>query len=191
MTNVIPFDYEGQFIRFNTDGWINATDIAKRFGKEPNDWLVQRDSIRYLAALSKALGKGDLLREFNIIKQLDGVRYASKAKMLRLAKKSGLVITKAGSEGGTWLHPKLAVVFARWLDVDFAVWCDLRIDALMRGELSAMQEFEKACRALDDQNAKGSLAGRELASHRWVKPALESRADYWRQELQMALPIDS
>jgi len=26
--------------------------------------------------------------------------------------------------GGTWLHPKLAVNYARWLDVDFSIWCD-------------------------------------------------------------------
>jgi hypothetical protein len=34
---------------------------------------------------------------------------------------------------GTWLHPKLAVPFSRWLDDDFAVWCDLQIDSLIRG----------------------------------------------------------
>ncbi|QPL44982.1 KilA-N domain-containing protein [Halomonas sp. A40-4] len=27
---------------------------------------------------------------------------------------------------GTWAHPKLAVFFARWLDVRFAVACDAR-----------------------------------------------------------------
>lgn len=30
MSNVIPFRYQGQPVRFNTDGWINATDIAER-----------------------------------------------------------------------------------------------------------------------------------------------------------------
>ena len=30
MHNVVPFDYQGQSVRFNTDGWVNATDIAKR-----------------------------------------------------------------------------------------------------------------------------------------------------------------
>lgn len=169
MTNVIPLDYEGQSVRFNTDCWINATDIAKRFGKRPAKWLELPRTQNYIAALARAMGRTDVRKS-----------------------DFGLVITRRGGLlQGTWLHPKLAVAFARWLDDDFAAWCDLRIDALMRGELSAMQEFEKACRALDDQNAKGSLAGRELASHRWVKPALESRADYWRQELQMALPIDS
>lgn len=34
------------------------------------------------------------------------------------AKKGGRV-----GEMGTWAHPKLAVFFARWLDVKFAVWC--------------------------------------------------------------------
>ncbi|MDH2293199.1 KilA-N domain-containing protein [Cobetia sp. 1AS1] len=164
MTNVIPLDYEGQSIRFNTDGWINATDIAKRFHKRPVDWLKQDETQAYL-------------REF--------------AAALNCDPESLLKTRRGRYDSGTWLHPKLGVRFAQWLDVRFAVWCDLRIDAFMRGELSAMQEFEKACCALDDQNAKGSLAGRELASHRWIKPALESRADYWRQELQMALPIDS
>lgn len=31
--NIVPLNYKGEPIRFNTDGWINATDIAKRFGK--------------------------------------------------------------------------------------------------------------------------------------------------------------
>src|SRR5699024_726548 len=34
-----------------------------------------------------------------------------------------------------WLHPKLAVKFARWVDTDFEIWCDEQIDELIRGEL--------------------------------------------------------
>lgn len=44
-----------------------------------------------------------------------------------------LVKTKEGRNGGTWLHPKLAVVFARWLSVDFAIWCDEQIDGIIYG----------------------------------------------------------
>ncbi len=29
--NIVPLNYKGEAIRFNTDGWINATDIAKTF----------------------------------------------------------------------------------------------------------------------------------------------------------------
>lgn len=42
--------------------------------------------------------------------------------------------TKEGRNGGTWLHPKLAVVFARWLSVDFAIWCDEQIDGIIHGK---------------------------------------------------------
>lgn len=44
-----------------------------------------------------------------------------------------LMITKKGRNGGTWLHPKLAVPFARWCSVDFAIWCDEQIDAIVHG----------------------------------------------------------
>jgi hypothetical protein len=46
-------------------------------------------------------------------------------------------MTKRGSPdtgGGTWLHPKLAVAFARWLNVRFGIWCDQQIDGLLRGQ---------------------------------------------------------
>jgi len=31
------------------------------------------------------------------------------------------------------MHPKLGVPFARWLDLDFAVWCDEQIERLIHG----------------------------------------------------------
>lgn len=31
------------------------------------------------------------------------------------------------------MHPKLGVAFARWLDMDFAVWCDEQIEAIIHG----------------------------------------------------------
>lgn len=44
-----------------------------------------------------------------------------------------LTQSQRGSHAGTWAHPKLAVYFARWLDVKFSVWCDMQIDELIRG----------------------------------------------------------
>jgi hypothetical protein len=49
----------------------------------------------------------------------------------------GMATTQRGFNGGTWAHPKLAVFFARWLDVRFAVWCDMQIDKRLRGEVVA------------------------------------------------------
>ena len=102
-TKVIPFEYQGQTVQFNTDGWINATEVASRFGKEPHEWLRLPETVTYLEAMAKS------------------------------GKIPDLVKTRRGRNGGTWLHPKLAVAFARWLSPDFAVWCDEQIDNLIRG----------------------------------------------------------
>lgn len=107
---IIPFDYDGRAIRFNTDGWINATEAAARFGKLPHEWMRLPETVAYLEALAKY------------------------GKIPQLAR------TRRGRNGGTWLHPKLAVVFARWLSVEFAVWCDEQIDALLRGEQGNWQQ---------------------------------------------------
>lgn len=100
---IVPFDFQGQAVAFNSDGWINATEAAARFGKEPHEWLRLPDTTAYMEALVKS----------GIFPEL--------------------VITKRGRNGGTWLHSKLAVAFARWLSPDFAVWCDQQIDGLLRG----------------------------------------------------------
>jgi len=50
----------------------------------------------------------------------------------------GLVrIKRGGASPGTWFHPKLATRFAQWLDEDFAVWCDLTIDRILRSGIQA------------------------------------------------------
>ena len=110
---IIPFDYEGHAVRFNADGWLHATEIAERFGKEPAQWLRLDSTKEYIERLSERMEKSNV-----------GKSHIT------------LVKTRRGntSTSGTWLHPKLAVKFARWLSVDFEIWCDEQIDALVRGE---------------------------------------------------------
>jgi len=104
--NLIKSDYSGYAISFNEDGWFNATAVAAKFGKpEPAQWLRLPDTERYVAALCDFLNVG----------------------------KSQIIKTKRGKNGGTWLHPRLAVLFARWCDMRFAIWCDLQIDQIIRG----------------------------------------------------------
>ena len=43
------------------------------------------------------------------------------------------IITKKGRNGGTWIHPDLTVLFARWCSVKFAVWCDQYMKASLQG----------------------------------------------------------
>lgn len=163
MHNIIPFDYNGQFVRFSADGWINATDIAKKFGKRPGHWLELPATKEYLAALARHLNAG---------------------------KSGSLVVSSKGRNGGTWLHPKLAVHFARWLDVDFAVWADMHLDAVLRGSGDALQEYERAHKALETAKEQASADGRGLAQWRHKKEPLHRQVEYWRDQLQLSLPME-
>ena len=136
MSKLIPAEFDGQAMQFNSDGWFNATAAAEKFGKRPVDWLHTADSVEYISALADRKSNSVFSEQFNEINNLRCSDAAKQAKLLRLVKQTGFVKTKSGSQeigGGTWLHPKLAVVFARWLDVNFAIWCDEQIDIIIRG----------------------------------------------------------
>ena len=70
---------------------------------------------------------------------------------------------KAVRGHGTWAHPKLAVFFARWLDVRFAVWCDVMIEDILKGkaEVVITKPEESAVLALP-KDYDSVLSEREL-----------------------------
>lgn len=107
--SLISLAYEGHPITIRDDGWFNATEAAKRFGQDVYEWLRLPSTRRYLEALGKAIGTKPGKSRFALVKAQRG-----------------------GKTSGTWLHPKLAVAFARWLDDEFAVWCDWQIDEIIR-----------------------------------------------------------
>ncbi|MDK4629320.1 KilA-N domain-containing protein [Kingella kingae] len=105
-------------VSFRQDGFLNATQIASHFGKQTKDYLKTQPTQQYIAALAESL--------------------SNRSKIL--VDKNQLVIIKNGSSrngGGTWLHPKLAIHFARWLDPKFAVWCDEQIEQIISGSLQS------------------------------------------------------
>jgi hypothetical protein len=117
MTKLVTLQYNEIPVIFQSDdAYINATQIAKAFGKVPKDFLKTDSSKEYITALTKHLNS-------------DGRIIPSTESDLVLVRKGGVI-----DEQGTWLHPKLAIVFARWLNPDFAVWCDMQIDSLLKGE---------------------------------------------------------
>lgn len=113
MKAVISLDYQNTIIYASREAWFSATEIAAIFGKRPIDWLKLPETERYIEALIR--------------------HEASKQAEVR---KSHFVKTHKGgndlSKQGTWLHPKLAVAFARWCDMDFAIWCDEQISNLIK-----------------------------------------------------------
>lgn len=105
------FFYNNISVSFNEQHYLNATAIAKHFDKFVKDYLKTAQTQDYITALAQNLSVR------NIILTTDDL----------------VIVRQGGTEQGTWLHPKLAVNFARWLSADFAVWCDLKIDSLIRG----------------------------------------------------------
>jgi hypothetical protein len=96
---------------FREDGYFNMTKAAKAFGKDVNQFHRLPSTLEYVEALNYGFdvaGKSVKIPEY-------------------------WVETSMGRNGGTWGHPKLAVFFARWLDVRFSVWCDAVIEDILKG----------------------------------------------------------
>lgn len=108
MSALVTLQYEGSPFLFRDDGWFNATLAAKKYGKRPARWLDLDETKEYISALDTIANDGQ-----------NGI----------------WVKTRRGNNGGSWLHPKLAVRYAQWLDARFAVWCDMQIDAILRHEI--------------------------------------------------------
>ncbi len=113
MTNLIKADFHGTQVLFQNNAYLNATAIASRFGKKAKDYLKSARTKEYINALINHIN--------------------SKGRKIPF-EENQLVTIKKGSPingGGTWLHPKLAIDFARWLSAEFAVWCDGQIESIL------------------------------------------------------------
>lgn len=106
-TAIQKFDYEGSPIAFSKGEsvMVNATNMAKAFGKTPKDWLRTNQTKEFISTLS-------------------GVRQISPTELV--------AVNQGGSKQGTWMHEDVAMEFARWLSPKFAIWCNDRIKELAR-----------------------------------------------------------
>ena len=105
------FSYNGSNISFNKgdEVMVNATEMAKPFGKSPKDFLKTEQTKRFIEALSEV------------------------KKILS----SDLVRVVYGDNGGTWMHEDEAMEFARWLSPAFSIWCNDRIKELLTVGMTA------------------------------------------------------
>ncbi|WP_288065678.1 P22AR C-terminal domain-containing protein [Rodentibacter caecimuris] len=107
MTNIITAHYNGTQVFFQDDAYLNATAIAAHFNKKPIDWLRLPNTEEYINTLCEKAKVG-------------------KSHFVRTARGGSDL-----SQRGTWLHRRLAVPFARWLNVEFAIWCDEQIEKIL------------------------------------------------------------
>jgi hypothetical protein len=101
---------------------VNATQMAKRFGKFPKDFLVLKETKDYIGALS----------DYKLaVRRIPLTEKESEAKKCVLA---DLVKVRQGgspNEQGTWMDRKLAIRFAQWLNPYFAVAVDAYLEEMM------------------------------------------------------------
>lgn len=118
--------YQDKPFTFREDGYFNMTKAAAQFGKHLENFVRSPDTKAYVEALKQTVNFTDC---------------------------EPLVAMRGGRTPGTWAHPKLAVFFARWLDVRFAVWCDMQIDDIIRGKADVVKVAEPEPTPIDQVEA--------------------------------------
>jgi hypothetical protein len=114
--------YEGNEIEFsfeekNGTMMVNATEMAKIFGKQVNEFTSSPRTGKFINAICKS----ENFMFNNIIKTGNS----------RFLTEDDLIISRQKS--GTWMHRVLALKFAAWLDSDFEVWVYTTIESLLFG----------------------------------------------------------
>ena len=161
MNELLKYTYEGSEVTFsNGDNvMVNATQMAKAFGKRPIDWLNLPSTKKFLDELTE-------VRKSNFVEY------------------QGVITKKGGNnleEQGTWFHEDVALEFARWLSPSFAIWCNDRIKELIKNGVSdirqtpadRMKELE-----IEEMKARKGIADsfRELMNIETLSPS-------WKQIL--------
>lgn len=138
-TNALAvFSYEGNEITFKSENgvMVNATEMAKSFGKRVNDWLTNkstREFLEELSAVRKIPVTGILTTESETSEDAEGV-------LVR--------VVQGGTPSlqGTWLHEDVAMEFARWLNPKFAIWCNDRIKELLTQGVTTISDDDDVIR---------------------------------------------
>lgn len=174
MSNLSVFQYSNAPISFRKETgslFVNATEMAKGFGKTTKDWLRTKQSEEFISSLST----------------------------VRQISPTGLVqIIQGGNPElqGTWMHEDVALEFARWLSPTFAIWCNDRIKELLQIGFTATQptieqlvenpdliiEVASKLKMLRQQNAEQqkqiAIQNRQLDSLTTEVVELQKKTDY-------------
>ncbi|WP_339733816.1 KilA-N domain-containing protein [Neisseria gonorrhoeae] len=145
--SIQTFSFNRFSVSFQENGYLNATAIAEQYDKRVGNYLRNERTQEYITALNERLFNPETRNRATAENQL-------------------VIIKKGGNDKksqGTWLHPKLAVDFARWLNPKFAVWCDEQIETLLNGNVS--DGIKPAKTTADDRTglrqAVAALVGRK------------------------------
>lgn len=147
-SNPVSFDFSDQ------SKMVNATQMAKPFNKRPSNFL-QLDTVQeYIKALEEQCWDSSIGKTSNMYYTVHG---------------------GTPDKVGTWMHYKLALRFAQWLNPNFAVWVDSKIEELLKtGQVSLLPDFSnpaQAARAWADEFEQKQIAQTKLKE---LEPVVET-----------------
>lgn len=119
MNTPVIYSYKGSEISFMSgeNVLINATQMAKPFGKRPNDYLVLPSTNQLISAITRKSG---------------------------IAENQLVITERGGLNPGTWMHEDVAIDFAQWLSVDFRLWVNDRIKELLKTGVTTVSNDDEA-----------------------------------------------
>ena len=149
------FQYNGSPISFQKGNsvMVNATEMAKPFGKLAKDWLSNKSTKDFLSTLSAVR----TIPLTDLVKIIQGGNY----------------------EQGTWMHEDVALEFARWLSPAFAIWCNDRIKELLATGVATVSNDDEAiayAMTVLQKRLEQAKAEKELLAKQNAK--LQPKADF-------------
>ena len=151
---IVTFDYEGSPVAFEQGElmMVNATQMAKPFGKRPIDYLNTQQTKEFLDELAK-------------------VRKITLTDLVQ--------VKKGGNNPGTWMHQDVALEFARWLSPKFAIWTNDRIKELLtQGVATVADDDETIARAIGILQNRLADTERRLEASQRLSAQRRGRMDW-------------
>lgn len=143
-----------------TDGaYIHATQVANLFDRKVLHFLRLESTEQYIEAILARLNAKDAVSQDHREERSTFEARIEVGSLDEISNVNAVVVTiRDSANAGTWIHPKLAVEFCRWLSIDFAVWANDQIEDILHRDSRARSEagaamnltLERAQRMLKD-----------------------------------------
>jgi hypothetical protein len=130
MSKTLVCVFNGHPISFFVDKennmMVNATEMAKIFGKQVFDFTRNKGTIKFIRLLENKLSQNGMC----------------------------LKVVCGRQRSGTWMHRILALKFAKWLDPSFELWLCLKVDKLIsENNAKKEQSFNRSLQLKDEMEA--------------------------------------
>ena len=168
--DLVVFKFNDIEIPFNLSSgpdniMVEVTKMAKAYGKRINDWKNLPSTKKFLTKLLKSDTR------FSCIEDL-------------------IYSEKGGANGGcTWMHVLVLIEFARWLDEEFAIWCNKMIIEVIRQRYQV--ELNQKDATINNQNLLISQLQQDNQNLQNQISYFKPQLDYYNQVLQNPEPLYS